>query len=257
MNYSILVPTRKRPSLLNGLMRSIYETVEDMNNVEIHIAYDLDDNMTISAIDYLKNTYKTIKMSFHGRERSNRFVDDYYNWMAINFSEGKYIISLNDDAKFVNYGWDNIALRKIENYLKDKPDGIFYGITQDKEVENNRNEQNYFSCFPLMTKAGVDSLGFLFDPEFYRDGADWDIVMAYRGINRILDLRDEIIIEHISTRSGRRQPDELDLDYNLHYPPSPQAGKNTKEYINFLIDYISNYGTDKYKGVNCLSMRKK
>ncbi len=237
MNYSILIPTRKRPQLLTNLIQSIHDTVEDKNNTEIHIAYDVDDNVTISIIGSLKETYKSIKMDFHGRKRSYLLNDDYYNWMSTNFSEGKYIIAVNDDTKFINYAWDSIALRKIEDYLKDKPDGIFYGITEDKEVEGRRNDSNYFSCFPLISKAGVNVLGYFFDPQIYKDGADWDIVMGYKEINRVLDLRNEIIIEHISIRSGRRQKDEL---YDDAYYPT-QVGKNTGKHINLLTNYISSH----------------
>jgi hypothetical protein len=228
--------------MLQTLLKSIYDTAIDKYKVETIVTYDNDDQSTIDALPKLKELCRDFPVIFRSRERHYATSGVYYNEMA-KLARGKYIIAVNDDTVFCKIGWDLEALAKIDDYLKDKPDGILYGITEDREKESRRNETNYFSCFPMISKTGVNALGFFFDPDFPKDGADWDIIMTYKEIGRILDLRNEIVIEHISFRSGRRDHDLLDADTipipNEH---SASAGKNLERNSTILKEYIKRYG---------------
>jgi hypothetical protein len=156
-------------------------------------------------------------------------------------ASGDYLIAVNDDTVFTKNAWDVLTYNKLEEYLKDKPDRIVYGVTEDFEVEKSRNETNYFSCFPLLSKEVVRVMRFFFDPIFHKDTADWDLVMTYKELNRILNLRNEIEITHISYRSGRRPQDLLDSDVMPLPGHQPSAGRNTKRNVAHLREYISNY----------------
>lgn len=244
MHFTIMIPTRKRQHMLRDLIQSIYSTSKDPYTVETLITYDNDDRSTIDALPNLKNISKDYPVKFFSRERHYATSGVYYNEMAEKAS-GNFIIAVNDDTLFTKIGWDINAYKKLEDYLKERPDRIVYGITSDKEVERARNENNYFSCFPLLSKETVKVMGFFFDPIFHKDGADWDLVMPYRELKRIIDLRDEIEILHLSFRSGRRPHDLLDNDV-CPLPPTvngngPHAGKNLKRNVSFLTNYITNY----------------
>jgi len=248
MNYSIMVPSRKRPQLLINLIHTINETVEDKTNVEVIIAYDFEDHLTIEALNTIKSKNYLFAINQVGRSRSPNINNDYYNWMATNFTNGKYLIAINDDTIFKNYAWDSMALKKIDKFLENKKDDIFYGITTDGEIERKRNEHNFFTCFPLISKSAVTALGFFFDPSFYKDGADWDIILPYKHINRVLDLRSEIIIEHISVRSGRRTKDILDCECISPESSSagyPRLGANLNKHSTILSNYIQNKLNDE------------
>ena len=224
MNYSILVPTRKRPERLSDLIASIVNTIEDKNNTEIIITYDEDDIYTMSHIDIIKQRFADrIKLDWNKKTRSYNISNDYFNWMAFNRATGKYLIAINDDTRFMIGSWDIMSFRVLEDFLKDKPDRIVYGITDDREIERKRHHNYWFSCFPLISIEAIKTLGFFFDPAFAKDGADWDIMACYQEIGRIVDLRPYLAIEHISVRSGRRDKDALDHDY-LGAPPNPDTG---------------------------------
>lgn len=241
-NFTIMIPTRKRQHMLKALLQSIYKTAGLKNQVEVLVTYDTDDQSTIDALPEIKAQVEGYPVQFFSRERHYSISVAYYNEMAKK-ANGKYLIAVNDDTVFLKSAWDIEALIKIENYLINRPDGIFYGITEDREVEHKRNEYNYFSCFPLISKKAVDALGFFFDPQFFKDGADWDIIETYRELGRVLDLRNEIIIEHISFRSGRRPHDLLDEDVMLipptENPVGPSAGINKGRNINQLREFMN------------------
>lgn len=257
-NFSIMCPTRNRVLMLSNLIESIVNNTQELNNTEIIIIYDNDDNSTIQVKENLLSRFgNRINLVFHSRERSYNMSNDYYNYASNNIAQGKYLIAVNDDTRFIKHSWDIEAIKKIDKYLENKPDGIFYGITDDREVERKRNEHYWFSCFPLVSKKAVEALGFFFDPFIWKDGADWDLLALYKNIERALDLRTEIIIEHISVRSGRRGRDVLDeenIKINSHLIPRVSAGYNTQNYVEYLKDYIIHYNGVKYKDTNFLKL---
>jgi hypothetical protein len=243
MDFTIMIPTRKRPIMIQNLLFSIYHTAKNKNQVETIVMYDEDDIVTCKKIEELKLIYINFPVRFIERPRHYSINNSYYNGMA-KLSQGEYLVSVNDDTTFMKFNWDIETIDKLNKYMLDKPDGIVYGIVEDSDFCKKRVRAGInFSCFPLISKKAVNTLGFFFDPVFPKDGADWDIFGLYSKINRVVDLRKEFIIEHISVRSGRRVKDELDSDL-LPLPAGiiePQAGINTIKYIDFLENYIKNY----------------
>jgi glycosyltransferase involved in cell wall biosynthesis len=237
-NFSILIPTRHRPVLLEQLLKSIYDSTIDKSSVEIHITHDNDDNSTLQYLETKKDFIPPISTTFHIKERTRNINNDYYNWMALNFATGKYIIAVNDDTLFEMYGWDKMAMDSLNLYEQKHPDGILYGMTEDKEREPKRNDINWMSCFPLISKKAVDVLGHFFDPEMVRDGADWAISATYKNIQRTVDLRNCIIIKHLSTRSGRRGWDSVDEDSRHLDAISPPADSFIQRNSEKLLTYI-------------------
>ena len=241
MNFTIMIPTRHRPHLLDQLLKSIYNNTSQKDKVEIIVAYDTDDMSTISLL----NTFRShdcnppIKTEFHIRERSRNINHDYYNWMATNFAIGKYLIAVNDDTVFDTGGWDEKVMAILDIYEATHPDGIVFGMPEDLERENKRNEHNWMPCFPLISKKAVEVLGHFFDPEMVRDGADWAISATYRNIGRVVDLRSVLVIRHLSTRSGRRPWDQVDEDSRQLDAISPPADSFIDRNSAKLLSYIN------------------
>jgi len=242
MNFTIMVPTRHRPVLLDNLLKSIYNNTTNKDLVEIHVAYDTDDVSTASYIVTVQGSgFKPpVPTTFHQRDRARNINHDYYNWIATNFAAGKYLIAVNDDTVFELGGWDDRAMTLLDNYELQHPDGIVFGMPEDLERENKRNESNWMPCFPLISKKAVEVLGYFFDPEMIRDGADWAISATYKNIQRVVDLRTAIIIRHISTRSGRRPWDQVDEDSRQLDAQSPPADSFIKRNSDKLLSYINN-----------------
>lgn len=242
MTFSILIPTRFRVKYVQNLLKSIYDSSLHKEEVEIHVTFDSDDQFTKTII----NDYKEapIKTYFHERERSQNINHDYYNWMAKEFAIGTYVIMVNDDTLFELLGWDDRAINKLKIYEEKYPDGILCGLTEDFEHEPSRNKINWMSCFPLISRKVIDILGHIFDPEFVRDGADWALNSTFRSIDRVIDLRDCIVIKHLSFRSGRRKWDSLDDDSRKIGVIPPLATTFIERNRKELLKYINEFKND-------------
>ncbi len=243
INFSILITTRYRVNLLNNLLKSIYDSTFHKDEVEILVIYDTNDVETIAYVKTLENT-SPIQTYFHSRERSRNLVNDYHNYYSKNHAKGKYIIFSNDDALFEMYGWDDRAMNTLNEFEKKYPDGILYGMPEDFEREPTRQQNNWMACFPLISKKAIEVLGYAFDPEFMSDGADWALAATYYSIERVVDLRNCIIIKHLSQRSGRRDWDSVDQDSrDLGISPCKSdefIDRNRKILLKYIEEYKKN-----------------
>lgn len=162
------------------------------------MAYDFDDVATIGVIDSLKYPW----LKFHGRNRSGYIQRDYHNWLYSK-STGRFIIVINDDTLFRTKEWDVLAIKKLDVYLQDKPDNIVYGWISDSLLERERGIN--YCCFPLISRAAAQILGYVMHNAFHGWGADIHLYELFHSIGRVLDLR-EVWIDHISYHSDTSIP---------------------------------------------------
>lgn len=212
MRFSLVITTRLRVQMLTDLLDSIYRTTKNKDSVEIHINHDDDDKETSNASESIVLKYPEIKIYFHSRPRSEFLIRDFVNWSIGSFANGKYILPLNDDTVFQTQDWDEKAWNKLEDYLKDKPDGVVYGNTEDNEptkAQHSPETGGQFTCFPLISKKAFDAMEGYGDPDLRSWGADVHLYSVYSKVQRICDLKEEINIFHISVHSGRRGEDEV------------------------------------------------
>jgi hypothetical protein len=200
---------------------SIKNTISDQKNIEVLVAHDKDDRETMVSKYELISTFKPW-LKFFPRERSSNLSKDYYNWLY-DFSQGKYILVMNDDCQIINSNWDKFAYEKlIETNWKDQ---IFLGITYPalkldlKNVGNKIDSKHVRNCinlvetktpinnityssFPILTRETIEILGYIFPPPF--GGWSNDIYLGYifQRIYRHIHLP-EIKIKHLSFRTGR------------------------------------------------------
>jgi glycosyltransferase involved in cell wall biosynthesis len=190
MNFSIILNTRERVDMLKDLLDSLANTTHDLSNIEVFICIDNNDAATLSNIDYLLDTYPFLYYLIVPPSENLHFNLN----KAFEFVNGKYIIVLNDDCKFLNAGWDKTSLPILEDYLKDKPDGIVYGRTHDTSIDKGGTKE--YASFPLLSTKAIQSTGFVM-PEYVKgwggDVLSWRI---YQSVDRIVDLPD-IQIEHL------------------------------------------------------------
>lgn len=203
MDFSIVLASRERVSLLDALLKSIRDTTADSDSVEVFIGIDTDDHATLKYAATEK-VFKNTK--FLPRQR-DRFLNEHYlNWAWRNNASGKYIIACNDDSRFVTPNWDQIAREKLNDYLKDKPDGILYGWISDCLLERAYGMK--YCCFPLVSAVGARVLDWVMPPEYPGWGADIVLYRVYEKLGRICDLSD-VTIDHISYHSGKRERDDI------------------------------------------------
>lgn len=235
--------TRYRKHLLNSLIRSIDKTTKNKSEIDIHITYDDDDLETSDFSKILISRYPMLSLQFHCTRRSEWMNRNYVNWVANNFATGKYLLNLNDDVKFITKDWDELAWNKLEDYIKDKPDGVVYGITEDNELDKiNHKPYENFSCFPIISMTGVKALGGFFDNEYMSWGSDIAIYSVYEKIGRVLDLRKEVELFHISVHSKRRV---ADIVYNEMLGRMKEEQISPNELINRDVARLIKY-TDSF-----------
>jgi hypothetical protein len=204
MNFSIILPTRNRVDLFINLCRSIDEKTHDLNNIEMLAACDLDDRETCKAMLELMGKYRWL--CGHMRDRGNSISKDYQNWLYP-LTKGKYIFVINDDVEFMTCGWDSIVMQKIQEYIKIRKDGIFYGWISDSNNKRIYHESNSYSCFPILTRKGIDTLGYVMHEHYGGWSADIFLYNVYKDVDRILNLS-EVLLQHYSHWIGNREKDE-------------------------------------------------
>jgi glycosyltransferase involved in cell wall biosynthesis len=180
MNFSIIIPTRKRPESLSRLLNSIKEKTHDLSDVEIIIYKDTDDIVELP---------EGLNANILTRKRSDKLIKDYINQMAL-MSEGKYVWFLGDDCEIVTDQWDVLAKKIIEESKMDK----FFGDTKDNT--RNFNNVGQFACFPIISRKSIDALGYFFHPEIAAWGGDKYCHYVYSQANKVLDMQKIELIHH-------------------------------------------------------------
>ena len=176
----------------------------DLSQVEVVVAIDHDDDATIEMVDQLTIDFPFA--NFVGFDRKEN-ISCYFNEL-FHCCHGDYIIAGNDDIEFVTQDFDAIIHEKMAEYLKDKPDGIAMGWLDDG-LKNRPN--NGFCCFPLLTRAAIQALGFIFPVEFPSWESDQNNWLLFNSVNRICYSTKDVAIRHVSYHCGLRDRDSVSM----------------------------------------------
>jgi hypothetical protein len=219
---SLLCPTRGRPKHTKALITSIENTVSDINNIELLIAYDTDDETTKKELNSIPTLNKPYR--FFSRERSEWLNKDYYNWLAEKAC-GDYLFVIGDDVRFLSKDWDKVLIDRVEVYLKTKQDRIAY-ITVEDGTEASH------CCFPIVTKEAFKVLKMVLHPQLMSWGADRTIHEIYgnRDIMRELNIS-EIKLDHLSYHDGKAPFDETARSVKERFFRDPECHNKVSIYI--------------------------
>lgn len=188
---SILIPTRKRPNLLNSCLNSALENSAKKFPVEFLIYIDKDDPETLNYVENKSNL--PIKYMFGDRVPLSKT----YNLLFKEFNPCDIIMYAADDLNFATKDWNVVIEDVFQNY-KDKivlvfgPDGI----------------HNNFPTHGFVHANWVNCLGQVFPDWLWGEMADSFMDEIAILIGR--KIRAEIFIEHIHYSAGKRQDDEVD-----------------------------------------------
>ena len=219
MNFSIVLASRERVPLLTKFLDSLVTTTHNLTEIEVLVGIDHCDNDTCAAEADLSKKYPFVR--FYRRNRSKNINNDYLNWLC-QYSSGKFIIACNDDVEVKTHNWDKIALDTLDRYLLDKPDGIVYGFIEDGL--SNRHGMGY-CCFPLFSRRGLNTLGWLMPGCFYSWNADIASWRVYDAVKRVCHL--PIMFNHVSYHTGQRERDHI--SHNME-KSSREQGMNGTQY---------------------------
>lgn len=231
--FSLLLASRQRVDLLKSFLRSILITAKNCEDVEVLVAIDDDDVDTHAHVNSIKNSFSRANVRFFSRPRSEWMHRDYINWVY-KWSFGEFIIVLNDDTEFIEYHWDDKAYAKLKEYLSDKPDGIVLGMTSDDTGATD------ISCFPLVSRAGVETLGWVLPGDRKTWGADHDVYRVYNNprVNRAISLP-EIKIRHVSFHNGSRSRDVVSIEVQRIHDEAEPISMDYSSYVEKLLKNMS------------------
>ena len=111
---SIIIPTYKRPLLLNRALQSIY--IQDTESVQVIVIDDCND---CSAFDVVKN----YPANYYAKRNINKGLGNSRN-TGINLSLGKYLIFLDDDDYFTEN-----ALKIFNEKISTGQDFMFFDFS--------------------------------------------------------------------------------------------------------------------------------
>lgn len=219
---SVLVPSRNREQQFNKLIKNIYETVSDLNNIELLVKLDNDSLYTLNSKDVFLKSFVS--------ERSESLNRDYYNFLAKE-ARGQFLFGIGDDVKFLTKNWDKVLIEKIEAFLINKSDRIAYVSV------NEKGSKATHPCFPLITREAFELLGEYHCSKLLSWGSDrilWEIY-SHPSINRTLHISD-INIEHLSYHDGKAPYDETARSMKERFFRDPNCH-----------NLISLYGVPQYR----------
>lgn len=254
MNISLIMPFRERISLLKNMLDSIKDTVHDPKNLELIMAVDTDDEaLNKYGKDNLIKEYKWLDIKFYEVERSEHFINEYWNPIA-KMAKGRWVMAINDDSVFKTPSWDKIINRKMAERAKIVEDDIIYGKTDDCCNLGGRNSKDcYFSCWCLQGKETIDALGFFYDPHIWVWGPDQVCGLIFNKLNeitkehRVVDIY-EVVIDHDSFHGEKREKDKF--FYEQEKIDKAHWYQTTREqeemYALKLKEYI-----DRKRGIRC------
>lgn len=200
VDFSLLLPTRRRVPLVRRLFDSVMATCTDASRLEIVLYVDEDDRES-QQID--QSNLSVIKIIGQSGETMGTM-----NQACYDASHGRYVMLMNDDAVFRTIGWDVRVLEAARRF----PDNIalIYG--------NDLDQGKLVPTFPILPRAVCDVLGEIC-PRSYQnlhiESHLMDIFkqLAKLGHDRICYLQD-VIFEHMHHAIGKATLDSIYIKRN-------------------------------------------
>ena len=218
MNFSIIIPTRNRIVLFEELMESLRRNTKHKDKIEILVMGQEDDPPTIEILPKWKKEYSDLNLRYWILPWTEKYCTEYRRFLSQK-SVGKFICSNEDEHEYMTKDWDALLLKRFEEFLKDKPDGVLYGRVRD----NNGDNQLKYSCCPILSKKALEILNYEFyDMRYYGWGADQNLFVLFTGMKnqRICYIQD-VFIKHKSHHHRARAEDDtnrLVAELNNRHP---------------------------------------
>jgi len=102
---SVLLPSRNRPELLLRSVAGLYEKASNPAGVEVLIANDPDDDMTVQVASQLFEAFPTVRLIRVFRRYGYREFHEYFNTLCMS-ATGEWLLLWNDDAIMESISWD-------------------------------------------------------------------------------------------------------------------------------------------------------
>lgn len=209
IDFSIIFNSRNRVDMLTKMLECIQTTTSNLDRLEVLVNFDNDDKDSLSAFEDLISKFNFLTCLVNKREINIHFN---VNRMAF-MSRGKYIWALGDDCHIMTKDWDKIAFDKFKTASEKYPDEILLGAVNSTSIDKVL-QFGWYCDAPILTRAGMNALGYLIHPHFISAGADVATWIIYGSANRIIDMRD-ILFDHVTHNSiqALQKKDQTQIEY--------------------------------------------
>ena len=183
-------------------------------------------------------TYPEMNIQLFIRPRSDHLCNDYINWLAEK-ATGDFLWFYGDDVEMLKKWWDVVVWERYLEYKKTRPDNIICIGVKDNTPTTGRPK---FPCFLMITKEAKELFGWMVHPSPPNWGADLILYKLYSPMNRLLEINDELYLNHISHHTNQ-MPDDT---------TSSHLGQVHERLKN-----IAKYSTDIVLGDEVPKLRRK
>lgn len=185
---SLLVPSRGRPKLLQGMLESVFATADEPEAVEVAVYIDDDDEETL-PLDLSQFNVRRIV----GPRQSMGTL----NASCFAHSTGDIVMLCNDDVVVRTQGWDTRILEVISQF----PDQIY--LLYPNDLFKGRE----VASFPILSRLTCDAAADPFPGEYRGAFIDYHIMDIFKrlegwGHSRTVYL-DDVVFEHLHYRTGK------------------------------------------------------
>nr|QBK88764.1 MAG: glycosyl transferase family 2 [Mimivirus LCMiAC01] len=238
---SIILPTRQRPHNIDRLWKSLMDTVDDPDNIEMCLYIDNDDNLTI---DHMKNKYdnnQKIKYMIGERIVLSKMWNEAYK-----LATGNIIMLCGDDVIFRTKNWDTIIRNEFNKYI----DKILL-VFGDDGFQHEK-----MAILPFVHRKWIEISGFFIPPYFVSDYCDTWLNDVSIRINRRVYIP-KIYTEHMHFVCGKAKIDQNTRDRQIrHRQKNPEHLYKTLineriEQAQKLLDYINKMKEKEIICSNC------
>lgn len=215
VTFSLILPSRGRPELLDRCIRSFYNKARFPKLIEIFVM--LDDDAEDPYLQMFSELPSEISDQIIRvvRKRGNNLSNHYYNFAA-KAAHGKLLWSLNDECECLSEDWDVKLINYAAPILTQCTDNVLYLATDDSTHTKSRLNLLLGSCFPIISRDTVKALGVFFPPQLEWQGIDvalWKIFTRlaenHRTERRI--ICSDIKVSHNSSNNQNAEPDETHM----------------------------------------------
>ncbi len=198
MKISILVPTRGRVSNIKRLIESVYNTVNNINNIELAFYVDTDDVVTVNFFEEEKSKKQfthLIDTKIIIQDRQPTFGET--NNVLYRNSKHEIMMLAADDVVFRTKNWDVLIIEEF----KKQPDMLQLVFGYD-----GIQPPGTLATHSFISRKSADILGYATPSDFGYNYADNWMTELYRQINRLVYL--PIYFEHAHWGVGKAEYDE-------------------------------------------------
>lgn len=185
MDFSFILPSRGKISDIVKMLDSFERTTKNKDELEILFVFD---HGTYNGIpEYINSLKYGFITKFYYQPHSTWWTRDYFNFLA-NRTAGDNICAFNDDAWMKTNHWDVKIKKAIQEtgwsiYMVDIPDSA------------RIKYQHTFPCFPMISRKGMNAVGFFFHEQVKVYPADKVLHEVYNKIERVIPI-DNVLIQH-------------------------------------------------------------